>query len=269
MKNFTFYNPTRILFGKGRISDLTREIPAGARVLITLGGGSALKNGALFEVREALRGFTFIEFSGIEPNPAYETLMKAVDLARNEKIDFLLAVGGGSVIDGTKFISAAIPFTGEPWDILEKRAKVAAALPFGVVLTLPATGSEMNNGAVISRNGGVDKLAFGNALLYPRFSVLDPTKTYTLPPKQTANGAIDADRRGAEGAEGTAELWRPRKSHVGGDDGAERADRRGRSHRLGDAYAWSRDHGASWTGPRRDARDRSSGHAPYPSGRKT
>ncbi|MDR1276731.1 MAG: iron-containing alcohol dehydrogenase [Candidatus Accumulibacter sp.] len=190
MKNFTFYNPTRILFGKGRIADLAREIPAGARVLVTYGGGSALANGALPEVREALRGFVSIEFPGIEPNPVYETLQRAAEIARREKIDFLLAVGGGSVIDGTKFIAAAVPFAGDAWDILEKHAKITAALPFGVVLTLPATGSEMNNGAVISR--ATSKLAFGSPRIYPLFSILDPTKTYSLPPKQTANGVVDA-----------------------------------------------------------------------------
>ena len=192
MQNFTFYNPTRILFGKGRIADLAREIPAEARVLITYGGGSIVKTGTLAEVKAALSGFRLFEFAGIEPNPSYETLMQAVELARRERIDFLLAVGGGSVIDGTKFIAAAIPFVGEPWDILAKRAKITSAVAFGSVLTLPATGSEMNNGAVITRRASNDKLAFANALLFPRFSVLDPTKTFTLPPRQVANGVVDA-----------------------------------------------------------------------------
>ena len=192
MQNFTFYNPTRILFGKGRIADLAREIPAKARVLITYGGGSIVKTGTLAEVKAALAGFTLFEFPGIEPNPSYETLMQAVELARRERIDFLLAVGGGSVIDGTKFIAAAIPFVGEPWDILAKRAKINSAVAFGSVLTLPATGSEMNNGAVITRRESNDKLAFANALLFPLFSVLDPTKTFTLPPRQVANGVVDA-----------------------------------------------------------------------------
>ena len=151
MQNFTLFNPTKILFGAGRIADLPKEIPAGAKVLITYGGGSIVKTGTLAEVKAALKGFTLFEFGGIEPNPTYETLMQAVELARREKIDFLLAVGGGSVLDGTKFIAAAIPFVGEPWDILAKRAKIERAIPFGSVLTLPATGSEMNNGAVISR----------------------------------------------------------------------------------------------------------------------
>lgn len=192
MQNFTFYNPTRILFGTGRIADLAREVPANARVLITYGGGSILKNGTLAEVKNALKNVTLFEFSGIEPNPTYETLMQAVELARRENIDFLLAVGGGSVIDGTKFIAAAIPFAGDPWDILAKRAKVASTVPFGTVLTLPATGSEMNNGAVITKRSSNDKLAFSHRLLYPVFSVLDPTKTYTLPPRQIANGVVDA-----------------------------------------------------------------------------
>ena len=192
MQNFTFYNPTRILFGSGRIADLAREVPAKARVLITYGGGSIVKSGTLAEVKNALADFTLFEFPGIEPNPSYETLMQAVELARREGIDFLLAVGGGSVIDGTKFIAAAIPFVGEPWDILAKRAKISSAVAFGSVLTLPATGSEMNNGAVITRRASNDKLAFSNARLFPRFSVLDPTKTYTLPPRQVANGVVDA-----------------------------------------------------------------------------
>ena len=192
MNNFTFHNPTRILFGQGRIADIAREVPAGARVLITYGGGSVVKTGTLAEVKAALAGYTVFEFGGIEPNPTYETLMQAVELARREKIDFLLAVGGGSVIDGTKFIAAAIPFAGEPWDILAKRAPVKSAIAFGSVLTLPATGSEMNNGAVITRRASNDKLAFSNSRLYPRFSVLDPAKTFTLPPRQIANGVVDA-----------------------------------------------------------------------------
>ena len=192
MQNFTFHNPTRILFGKGRISDISREIPAGARVLITYGGGSIVKNGTLAEVKAALNGFAVVEFAGIEPNPTYETLMRAVELARREKIDFLLAVGGGSVIDGTKFIAAAIPFAGEPWDILAKHAAVKSAVPFGTVLTLPATGSEMNNGAVVTRRASNDKLVFLSPLVFPQFSVLDPGKTFTLPPRQVANGVVDA-----------------------------------------------------------------------------
>ncbi|MCK7575541.1 MAG: alcohol dehydrogenase [Chromatiales bacterium] len=192
MQNFTFHNPTRILFGQGCIADMASEIPTGARVLITYGGGSVVKTGTLDEVRRALAGFTLFEFGGIEPNPTYETLMRAVALAREERIDFLLAVGGGSVIDGTKFIAAAVPFAGEPWDILARQAPVTAALPLGSVLTLPATGSEMNGGSVITRRSAQDKLFFISPLVFPRFSVLDPTKTYTLPPRQVANGVVDA-----------------------------------------------------------------------------
>ena len=192
MQNFTLHNPTRILFGQGRIADLRSEIPPGARILITYGGGSVVKTGTLAEVKAALQGFTVFEFAGIEANPTYETLMQAVELARREKIDFLLAVGGGSVIDGTKFIAAAIPFVGEPWDILAKHAPLHSAIPFGSVLTLPATGSEMNSGAVITRRASHDKLVFSNPLVFPRFSVLDPSKTFTLPPRQVANGVVDA-----------------------------------------------------------------------------
>ena len=192
MQNFTFHNPTRILFGQGRIADIAAEIPAGARVLITYGGGSVVRSGTLDEVKAALKHFAVFEFAGIEPNPTYETLMQAVALARREKVDFLLAVGGGSVIDGTKFIAAAIPFAGDPWDMLAKRAAVTSAIAFGSVLPLPATGSEMNNGAVITRRASNDKLAFLNDRLFPRFSVLDPSKTFTLPPRQVANGVVDA-----------------------------------------------------------------------------
>ena len=192
MQNFTFHNPTRILFGQGRIADLGQEIPPGARVLIAYGGGSVIRNGTLDEVKRALAGVTLFEFSGIEPNPTYETLMQAVELARRERIDFLLAVGGGSVIDGVKFIAAAVPFAGEPWDILARQAPVAAAVPMGAVLTLPATGSEMNAGSVVTRAATQDKLFFNSPLVYPRFSVLDPTTTYSLPPRQVANGVVDA-----------------------------------------------------------------------------
>jgi NADP-dependent alcohol dehydrogenase len=192
MQNFTFHNPTRILFGQGRIADISCEIPAGARVLITYGGGSVVKTGTLAEVKAALKDFTVFEFAGIEPNPTFETLMQAVELARREKIGFLLAVGGGSVVDGTKFIAAAIPFDGDPWDILAKQAGIKSAIPFGSVLTLPATGSEMNNFSVVSRRASQDKLAFSSPLVFPLFSVLDPGKTFTLPPRQVANGVVDA-----------------------------------------------------------------------------
>lgn len=191
MLNFTYRNPTRILFGKGRIADISQEIPAGSRILVAYGGGSVVKTGVLAEVKDALKGFAVFEFSGIEPNPIYETLMQAVEMVRREQIDFLLAVGGGSVIDGTKFIAAASAFAGDPWDIIAKRAALKSVLPFGCVLTLPAAGSEMNGGAVVTRRVSNDKLAFSSRLVYPRFSVLDPDKAFTLPPRQVANGIVD------------------------------------------------------------------------------
>jgi len=160
--------------------------------MITCGGGSIRKNGVYDQVINALTGFNHIEFWGIEPNPLFETLIKAVDIARAEKVDFLLAVGGGSVADGTKLISAAIPFDGDPWEIVKRRAKPTKVVPFGCVLTLPATGSEMNCGAVITRRDTREKLSFQNPMVFPRFSVLDPTFTYSLPAVQVANGIVDA-----------------------------------------------------------------------------
>jgi len=192
MLNFTFQNPTKILFGKGQIAAIAREIPREQRVLVTYGGGSIKQNGVYAQVMKALAGRTVVEFAGIEPNPTYETLMEAVRVAREQNIDFLLAVGGGSVIDGTKFIAAAAPFEGEPWDILAKHARIERALPLGSVLTLPATGSEMNSGSVVTRRATQDKLAFMHPLVYPRFSVLDPSTTFTLPPRQIGNGVVDA-----------------------------------------------------------------------------
>ncbi|HRE53995.1 MAG TPA: iron-containing alcohol dehydrogenase [Candidatus Competibacter sp.] len=192
MLNFSFYNPTKILFGKGQIAAIAKEIPKDRRILMTYGGGSIKQNGVYEQVMAALAGRTVFEFAGIEPNPTYETLMQAVERARGEKVDFLLAVGGGSVVDGTKFIAAAVPFAGEPWDILAKRGRIEQALPLGSILTLPATGSEMNSGAVVTRRATRDKLAFMHPLVYPRFSVLDPATTFTLPPRQIGNGVVDA-----------------------------------------------------------------------------
>lgn len=193
MHNFEYYNPTRIVFGEGSIPRLADLVPADARVLVLYGGGSAERNGTLAEVEAALGERRFQRFGGIEPNPTYETLMKAVEQIRREKLDFLLAVGGGSVVDGTKFVAAAVDYPGDPWHILETRGKqIATALPIGAVLTLPATGSEVNCAAVVTRKALQAKLGFGNPLLYPRFAVLDPVKTYTLPPRQIANGVVDA-----------------------------------------------------------------------------
>lgn len=193
MLNFKYHNPTLIVFGPETIGELSTLIPAAARVLILYGGGSAEKNGTLAEVRRALAGRVVQEFGGIEANPTYETLMRAVQQVRAEKLDFLLAVGGGSVIDGTKFVAAAVNFEGEPWTILQKfGSNIGSALPFGSVLTLPATGSEMNNGAVITQQATQTKLPFQSALVFPQFSILDPTKTYSLPARQLANGVVDA-----------------------------------------------------------------------------
>jgi len=192
MQNFTFHNPTRIVFGEGQIKELATLIPAGARILLTYGGGSIKKNGIYEQVVKALEGKTFFEFGGIEPNPHYETLMRAVELVKQEKIDFLLPVGGGSVIDGTKLIAAAVNFEGEPWDIMAKNLPFHSALPIGCVLTLPATGTESNGNSVITKAATHEKLAFGNPLVYPQFAILDPTCTYSLPPRQVANGAVDA-----------------------------------------------------------------------------
>ncbi len=193
MQNFEFYNPTRIIFGKGTTASLAEHVPVDARVLILYGGASAEKNGTLAEVRAALQGRTVREFGGIAPNPTYETLMRAVAAIRADKLDFLLAVGGGSVIDGTKFIAAAVDYEGDPWEILTSSgANVTRAVPFGTVLTLPATGSEMNSFSVITRAQTREKLAFGSPYVFPRFSVLDPTRTCSLPLRQVANGVVDS-----------------------------------------------------------------------------
>ncbi|MDF2636350.1 MAG: iron-containing alcohol dehydrogenase [Pelosinus sp.] len=196
MFNFDFYNPTRIVFGKDRLESIDKYVPVDATVLITYGSGSAKKSGLIDKVKAVLGNRKVYEFSGIEPNPCYETLVKAVEIVRSENINFLLAVGGGSVIDGTKFITLASYYKGDsrdllkyglapiPFDVIEK------AVPFGTVLTLPATGSEMNSGAVISYEHG--KYAVMSELAFPTFSILDPTITFTLPKTQVANGVIDA-----------------------------------------------------------------------------
>ena len=193
MRHFQFYNPVKILFGAGQIANIAGQIPQGSKVMMTYGGGSIKKNGIYQQVTKALSGFEYVEFSGIEPNPCYENLMKAVEIVRKENVDFLLAVGGGSVIDGTKFIAAAAYFEGEdPYVICTENAKVRKAVPFGAVLTLPATGSEMNCGGVISRRSTQEKFAFSSRQTFPRFSILDPTVTLTLPKRQRANGVVDA-----------------------------------------------------------------------------
>ncbi len=193
MNNFEYQNPVKIIFGKGEISKLGRNIPEGAKILLTYGGGSIFKNGVYDQVKASIKGFEVIEFGGIEPNPHYETLMKAVEVVKNENITFLLSVGGGSVLDGTKFIAAAARFQkGDPWQILSRQSPVLDAVPIGAVLTLPATGSEMNGNAVITRVEITEKLAFASLKVMPVFSVLDPEVIFSLPDKQVANGIVDA-----------------------------------------------------------------------------
>ncbi len=195
MNNFEFYNPVRVCFGKGEISKLSILVPRGANILLTYGGGSIKKNGVYDQVISALKGYNIIEFGGIEVNPHYETLMKGVEIVQSHKIDFLLAVGGGSVLDGTKFIAAAALWEGsDPWEILSRRnlVSVKKALPIGTVITLPATGSEMNGNSVITRWETKEKLAFDSEFVLPVFSILDPQVVFSLPQIQVANGIVDA-----------------------------------------------------------------------------
>ena len=188
MYNFTFQNPTKLIFGKGQIAKLAQEVPAGKKIMVTFGGGSVKKNGVYDQVTQALRGHDTVEFWGIEPNPSVESVRKAVELGKSEKVDFLLAVGGGSVIDGTKLIAAGLLYDGDSWDLVLK-GRVEKQVPFATVLTLPATGSEMNTGSVISNLATKEKFAFNGT--YPVFSILDPETTFTLPKNQVANGIVD------------------------------------------------------------------------------
>ncbi|WP_299060417.1 iron-containing alcohol dehydrogenase [uncultured Polaribacter sp.] len=193
MNNFDFKNPTKIIFGKDTIKNIKEEIPADAKVLLLYGGGSIKKNGIYEQVKTALANVDVIEFGGIPANPEYETLMNALKVIKDEKITYLLAVGGGSVIDGTKFLSAAAVYDGDtPWDILTKNIRTEKGMPFGTVLTLPATGSEMNSGAVITREETKEKLAMGGPGLFPVFSILDPQVITSIPQRQLANGLTDA-----------------------------------------------------------------------------
>ncbi len=194
MLPFEYFNPTRVVFGKDRIDELSHLVPPQARVMVMYGGGSVKRFGTLAEVRQALEPRHVVEFGGIEPNPSYETLMQAVALVKSEEIDFLLAVGGGSVIDGTKFVAAAALYDHpDTWSMMEGFGRhIKHALPLGVVLTLPATGSEMNDGAVITNKALTAKLSFLNENVFPAFAILDPTKSYTLPERQIANGVVDA-----------------------------------------------------------------------------
>lgn len=195
MLNFELKNPTKIIFGKGEIEKIKNEIPQGAKILMLYGGGSIKKNGVYEQVINALQGFDVVEFGGIPANPEYEILMEALEVIKKENINFLLAVGGGSVIDGTKFLSAAVGYQGEnKWEILTKpvRTQEGEGLPFGTVLTIPATGSEMNSGYVISKRDTQEKRSSGGPGLFPKFSVLDPEVIRTIPKNQIANGIADA-----------------------------------------------------------------------------
>ena len=193
MYNFEYKNPVKIIFGKETISSVSDQIPSDNKILLLYGGGSIKRTGVYDQVKEALRNFDVIEFEGIEANPHYETCMEAVKVIKKEKIDYLLSVGGGSVLDATKFIAAAVHFEGDdPWDILSKFARVNKAMPIGAILTLPATGSEMNGNSVITRVSLQEKLAFGSPEVMPRFSILDPECVFTLPDRQVANGVVDA-----------------------------------------------------------------------------
>ena len=193
MNNFEFKNPTKIIFGKDTIEKVKEEIPADAKVLLLYGGGSIKKNGIYDQVKTALADVDVTEFGGIPANPEYATLMEALKVIKDKNITYLLAVGGGSVIDGTKFLSAAAVYDGDtPWDILTKNIRTEKGMPFGTVLTLPATGSEMNSGAVITREETKEKLAMGGPGLFPEFSILDPQVITSIPERQLANGLTDA-----------------------------------------------------------------------------
>lgn len=192
MNNFIYQNPTKIIFGEGQIERLSKEIPTDSKILMLYGGGSIKKNGVYDQTTEALKNHQIIEFGGVPANPEYEILMEAVEVLKKEKIDFILAVGGGSVIDGAKFISAASTYDGDTWEMVKTRAKIEDAIPFGTVLTLPATGSEMNSGFVVSRRETKEKLSMGSPLLFPQFSILDPNVINSIPERQVVNGIVDA-----------------------------------------------------------------------------
>jgi NADP-dependent alcohol dehydrogenase len=192
MNSFEWYNPTKIIFGEDSFEKISKEIPKNARILMTYGGGSIFKNGIYDAIKKQLDGFYVEEFGGIEPNPTYQTLKKAIELIKTNDLNFILAVGGGSVIDGTKFISAGVLFEGDSWDIPKKGIRVEKAMPFGTVLTLPATGSEMNSGAVITNKETGEKLGMGSPHLFPKFSICNPSVIKSLPKTQIQNGIIDA-----------------------------------------------------------------------------
>ncbi len=189
MFNFEFQNPTKLLFGEGQVANIAKEIGAGKKVMLTFGGGSVKTNGVYNEVIKALDGYELVEFWGIEPNPKVETLRKAIELGKAEKIDFIVAVGGGSTVDGTKLVACGIKYDGDAWELVRNASLITDAVPYGAVMTMPATGSEMNKGAVISNIATKEKFAFYS--YHPKFSVLDPTHTYSIPMYQVACGLAD------------------------------------------------------------------------------
>ncbi len=194
MDNFTFSNPTKLIFGKGQLEQLKTEVPKyGNKVLIVYGGGSIKRNGLYDEVVHLLNeiGAKVFELSGVEPNPRLSTVHKGVNICKEEGVDFLLAVGGGSVIDCTKLIAAGSKYDGDAWDLVTKKAFASEALPFGTVLTLAATGSEMNSGSVITNWETNEKYGWGSPAVFPKFSILDPVNTFTVPKDQTIYGIVD------------------------------------------------------------------------------
>ncbi|MGM7722605.1 iron-containing alcohol dehydrogenase [Metabacillus sp. Hm71] len=194
MENFTYYNPTRLIFGKGQVQQLEIEVPKyGKNVLLVYGGGSIKRNGLYDDVVNVLKKIdvNLYELSGVEPNPRLSTVHRGVEICKAEKIDFILAVGGGSVIDCTKAIAAGAKYDGDAWDIVTKKHIPTEALPFGTVLTLAATGSEMNSGSVITNWETKEKYGWGSPLTFPQFSILDPVNTFTVPKDQTVYGMVD------------------------------------------------------------------------------
>ncbi|MDN5389478.1 MULTISPECIES: iron-containing alcohol dehydrogenase [Bacillus] len=194
MENFSYYNPTKLIFGKGQLEQLRKELKVyGKNVLLVYGGGSIKKNGLYDEVTRVLKeeGADTYELSGVEPNPRLATVKKGIELCARHDIDFLLAVGGGSVIDCTKAIAVGAKYDGDPWDIFSKKTTAKDALPFGTILTIAATGSEMNPDSVITNWETNEKYVWGSDVTHPKFSILDPENTFSVPENQTVYGIVD------------------------------------------------------------------------------
>ena len=189
---FSYHNPTAIEFGQGKIKEIANKIAKDKKILVVYGGGSIKTNGVYDQVIKALKNHTFLEFSGVEVNPTIETMNKAVKIVKEEKIDFILAVGGGSVIDGCKYLAAASLYDGDGWDFLDGTKEVEKALPLGVVLTLAATGSESNNLTVLSKKQSDEKRMYFSNYSYPQFAIMDPSVMATLSDRQLGNGLVDA-----------------------------------------------------------------------------